>query len=413
MSAKPRLFFVNRFYWPDEPATAQLLTDLAEALAITGHAVTVVCSHPREPGCPAIETRKGVEVLRIRGSRIGRSNLLGRVVDFLSFSIGALRLLSGQVKAGDTVVVMTDPPLLGCMATSVAQKRGARVIHWIQDVYPEIATAVSGVRFPLLFRAWRNRAWRSADFCVALGNDMAGFVASCGVATERILVCPNWAPAGLTPATEPPSSDLRNQWNLTGKFVVGYSGNLGRVHDLDVVLAVANTLRDEPDIAFVFIGDGVQKRRLESAVSTSGLTNVFFKPAQPRECLNAALSVPDLHLVTLRDGCERFVFPSKIYGIAAVGRPVLFLGPRNSEIATLVKSEAFGFALCREEFASAAATIRDFRTDVAKQAAFRHAAVRFWQSRGRLEHATAAWATLLAQRKPLAGTEATTPVFDQ
>ena len=410
MSPPSRLFFVNRFYWPDEPATAQLLTDLAEALATTGHTVTVITSHPREQKCPEVQSLNGVEILRIRSSRLGRRNLVGRVVDFLSFSFGALRLLSAKVKKGDTVVVMTDPPLLGCAVTSIASKRRAQVIHWIQDIYPEIATAVSGTRLPLIFRAWRNRAWRRADHCVVLGNDMARFVASCGVAADKILVCPNWAPAGLAPAAEPANNRLRAQWNLTGKFVVGYSGNLGRVHDLDPVLSVAEALRDEPDIVFTFIGDGAQKPHLQSAISSRHLTNVFFQPAQPRERLGEALSLPDLHLVTLRNGCEQLVFPSKLYGIVAVGRPVLFIGPPDSEIAALVKSEGFGFVVSREESAAAATAIRRLRADVAEQAALSRAAVYFWASRGRLEHAVAAWLPLFGQRKSLAGTEHTTPV---
>jgi len=413
MSTTPRLFFVNRFYWPDEPATAQLLTDLAEALAARGHNVTVITSHPREPGCPGVERHNGVEILRIRSSRLGRRNLAGRIVDFLSFSAGALRLLSAQVKTGDFVVLMTDPPLLGCAATSVVWKRGAHVIHWIQDVYPEIATAVSGRSLPLLFRAWRNRAWRRADRCVVLGNDMARFVAKCGVLADKILVCPNWAPTGLAPETEPTHGGLRADWSFDGKFIVGYSGNLGRVHDLEPVLDIAEALRDEPGIAFVFIGDGAQELRLQTAAAARHLTNVFFKPAQPRNRLRETLSLPDLHLVTLRDGCEAFVFPSKLYGIAAVGRPVLFLGPSKCEMDALVKSEGMGLTASREELGAAAAAIRILRADTTQQTAFRQAAVRFWESQGRLEHAVALWSPLFAQRKPLAGTKGNTPVSDQ
>ena len=410
MNPPPRLFFVTRFYWPDEPATAQLLTDLAEALAASGHEVTVITSSPREPGCPRVEMHNGVGILRIRSSRLGRRHLVGRIVDFLSFSAGALRLLARMVKTGDSVVIMTDPPLLGCAASPLVKKHGAQLIHWIQDVYPEIATAVSGTKFPLLFRAWRNRAWRRADHCVVLGHDMARFVASCGVAADKIQVCPNWAPAGLAAADEPTDSSLRAQWGLDEKFVVGYSGNLGRVHDLEPVLDLAERLRDAPEIVFVFIGDGAQRPRLQSAVRARLLTNVFFQPAQPRARLGETLSLPDLHLITLRNGCEQLVFPSKLYGITAVARPVLFIGPPDSEIAALVKSEGFGFAVSRLELEAAATAIRRLRANAAQQAAFRHAAARFWETKGRREHAVAAWSTMLAQRKPLAATLRTTPV---
>jgi glycosyltransferase involved in cell wall biosynthesis len=413
VSTSPRIFFVNRFYWPDEPATAQLLTDLAEALAAAGHTITVITSSPRQPEYPAAETRNGVEILRTRSSRLGRRNLVGRAMDFLSFSVKALRLLSQTIRAGDTVVVMTDPPLLGCAATSIARKRGARVVHWIQDVYPEIATAVSGNRLPMLFRNWRNRTWRRSDCCVVLGTDMARFVASCGVAPDKIHICSNWAPAGLELSAEPSPSNLRTEWGLAGKFVVGYSGNLGRVHDLDPLLDVAKALRSEPDIAFVFIGDGAQKSRLQSGVISRQLTNVFFQPAQPRERLSETLALPDLHVVTLRAGCEQLVFPSKLYGIAAVGRPVIFIGPPQSEIATLVQSEGFGLAVSRIDPAAAARTILLLHQNVDQQTALRQAAIRFWETKGRLKHAVNIWSTLLAGLKPLAATPSTKPVSSE
>ena len=413
MSASPHIIFVNRFYWPDEPATAQLLTDLAEALAAAGHSVTVITSSPRQPACPAIETRKGVEIRRTRSGRLGHRNLVGRALDFLSFSVKALRLLSKIVHRGDTVVLMTDPPLLGCAVTSIALKRGVHVVHWIQDVYPEIATAVSGNRLPLILQNWRNRAWRRSDRCVVLGNDMADFVASCDVTSDKIHICPNWAPSGLAPIAEPISSDLRNQWGLADKFVVGYSGNLGRVHDLEPLLDVADALRSEPDVAFVFIGDGAQKSQLQSGASSRQLKNIFFHPAQPREGLCASLALPDLHVVTLRAGCEKLVFPSKLYGIAAVGRPVIFIGPAQSEIAKLVQAEGFGLAVPRSNPSAAANAIRLLRDNVAQQTALRQAAIRFWETKGLLEHALNIWSALLAGLKPLAATPSTTPVSSE
>jgi glycosyltransferase involved in cell wall biosynthesis len=413
MSAQARIFFVNRFYWPDEPATAQLLTDLAVALARAGHDVTIITSSPRQFNCPATETRNGVQILRTQSSRLGRRNLVGRALDFLSFSAKALRLLRAHVRSGDTVVVMTDPPLLGCAATSMAMKRGARVVHWVQDIYPEIATAVTGNRLPLLFRDWRNNAWRRSDHCVTPGTDMARFVSSCGVPADKIHSCPNWAPAGLAPVAEPSSSNLRSQWGFTGKFVVGYSGNLGRVHDLDPLLDIAESLRTEPDIAFVFIGDGAQKTSLQTGVTARQLTNVFFQPAQPRDNLRESLSLPDLHVVTLRSGCEQLVFPSKLYGIAAVGRPVLFIGPVQSEIATLVQSKGFGLAVGRDDPAKAAKAIRLLRSDINQQASLRKAAIQFWETEGRLEHAVRFWSPLLSRLKPLADSPITTPVSSE
>ncbi|HTQ30175.1 MAG TPA: glycosyltransferase family 4 protein, partial [Opitutaceae bacterium] len=349
----PSLIFLNRFYWPDEPATAQLLTDLAEALAEAGQPVVVITSHNRRPETPDEETHRGVRIRRVRGTRVGEKNLPGRALDFLTFSFGALLRVARTARRGDTLVLMTDPPLLGIAATALARGRGARVVHWVQDIYPEIAMALAGSPGLRLFRPLRDWAWRRADFCVAPGDDMAALIRARGAGNT--VVIPNWAPAGLVPAA---AEERREAWNLGGKFVVAYSGNLGRVHDLLPLLEAAAALREEAGIAFVFIGNGAQRPALETAAKKRGLGNVRFFPPQPRERLGETLAVGDVHLVTLRPGCEQLVFPSKFHGIVAAGRPVLFVGPRNCALARLVGEHRLGLTFTREEMAGLAAAIR-------------------------------------------------------
>ena len=140
-----RVVFVNRYYWPDHSATAQMLTDLATGLAARGWAVTVIASRLRYDGgapLPPREQRDGVAIHRVATTRFGRGALLGRAIDYASFyltaSLAAWRLLG----RGDIVVAKTDPPLLQIPLGLVARLRGARQVNWMQDVYPELAAAL-------------------------------------------------------------------------------------------------------------------------------------------------------------------------------------------------------------------------------------------------------------------------------
>jgi len=402
MSTSPRVIFVNRFYWPDEPATAQLLTDLAESLAASGLRVAIITSQPIRHKGLRHELRHGVEIIRVGGLRIGRRHALLKALDFLSFSFGALRKLSALLRPDDTLVVMTDPPLLGLPATRLARYRGASVVHWVQDIYPEIAMAVSNASFAKIFRASRDRAWRRADACVALGTDMAGFIQSRGVDPAHITISPNWAPAGLGPLPAEATATLRKTWGLEGKFVVMYAGNLGRVHDLEPLLDLATALAHEPAIVFVLVGDGAQKSRLQSAATERGLTNLRFQPAQPRERLGETLALGDLHLVTLRENCAQLVFPSKLYGIAAMGRPVLFIGPKLGELARTIAHHAFGHTCSRDEIASAAAVIQQLQTSPDVRVCLSRSALAFATENGDPAKAAATWLTLLNSLKSLA-----------
>ena len=396
-----RLVFVNRYYWPEEPATAQLLTDLAEGLAVAGRPVTVITSRPRGPGAPpARETRRGVGILRVGATRAGRG-LFAKALDYLTFSLAARRALAAQLGPGDRVIAMTDPPLLATIVAARARGAGASVIHWLQDVHPEIGISLSGSRLlaaacaPWIRR--RDAAWRQAQACVAVSNDMAAFVVTRGVPSDRVRAIHNWALGGdrLDPV-EPGKDPLVESWQLRGRIVVAYSGNLGRVHALEPVIAAAAALRGDPSLVFLFVGDGPQRPALEAAARAAGLASVRFLPPQPRDRLAASLSAADIHLVTLRPGCERLVFPSKLYGIAAVGRPVVYVGPVDCEIAAIVRESGLGVTVPPDATDTLAAAIRDLAADAPRRRRMGEAALAWSRRAGGLPAALAAWRELLA-----------------
>ena len=358
-----RVIFLNRFYWPDEPATAQLLTDLAEELGGRGREVVVVASHPGTPQVEREQSHRGVRIIRVRTPRHLLPGLAGKVLAYATFYLGALWRTFWLVRPGDVLVALTDPPLIGLGAWMIAIVRHTRLIHWVQDIYPEVAIELAGQRWLRALIPVRNLAWRGADTCVVLGSDMAQVLTDAGISSRQLVRVPNWAPVGLLPQSPAVAENLRRTWGLDGKFVVAYSGNLGRVHDLEPVISVAAQLRHRPEIAFVFIGGGAQRTVLEQDVRQRGLTNVHFHPAQPRETLPVVLALGDVHLVTLLPGCERLVFPSKLYGVAAVGRPVIVIGPAGCELAAVVTREKFGQAFTRDQIEAIAAALVSLAQD--------------------------------------------------
>jgi colanic acid biosynthesis glycosyl transferase WcaI len=343
---RPRVFFLNRFYWPDEPATAQLLRDLCARLATMGFEVRVIAAASTQINAPRREVFEGVHIRRVRSTHWGRRSLAGRAIDFLSYQASALFQLLLSIRPGDRVVALTDPPLLGIFAYIISTLRGAVFINWVQDIYPEVAMQVTGQHWLRLIRPMRNFAWRHSRYCVVPGTDMAETLLRNTVPSDKIRISPNWAPAGLSAEIGDPAT-LRQEWGLTGKFVLLYSGNLGRVHDLNPLLDLAEALISDVRFAMVFVGHGARRSELETSARARSLTNVSFHAPQPRHQLGATLRLGDLHFVTLLQGAEHWVFPSKLYGIAGVGRPVIFIGKAGSEIARLVESHQLGWAFDR------------------------------------------------------------------
>lgn len=379
---------MNRVFWPNEAATAQLLTDLATALAARGHDVHVIAS--------------GTESAAFRGVAIHRTGVepAGRVGRYLHFLRAARRELRRLAAPGDVVVLKTDPPLLAAAATSLVRTRGAQVVQWIQDIYPEVVSAhVGGWSAPLLapLRVARNRAWRASARCIPVSDDMRATVLAAGVAAERTVSLPNWAPQELdTPAAPGDIAAVRREWGVgDGEFLAVYSGNLGRVHEFATLLDAAALLRDEPRVRFAFVGGGPRVAEVRAVVASRRLANVAFFPAQPRARLAASLAAADAHLVTLRPGFERLVAPSKLAGALAAGRPALFVGPRPTGIATLLADERCGAAFANGDGAALAATLRDWQAHPATAAALGTAARRAYERHFRFADLVVRWEALL------------------
>ena len=158
---------------------------------------------------------------------------------------------------------------------------------------------------------------------------------------------------------------LRAEWGYPDdRLVVGYSGNLGRAHELDTMLDAARLLAAEaaPEAAlidFLFIGGGALRQRLAAAA----LPNLAVRPYQPRESLPQSLAVADLHWLSLQPALEGLIVPSKFYGTAASGRPLLFVGDPDGEIARLIHRHGCGWTFRVGESQAVAALLRELARD--------------------------------------------------
>ena len=367
-----RIIFLNRFFHPDHSATSQILSDLAFHLAGRGREVHVVTSRQRydapDAGLPERETSRGVEVHRVGTTRFGRAALLGRGFDYLSFYAAMRRAVLAVARPGDILVAKTDPPLLCLPAMYAASRRALRLVNWMQDLYPEVAAELGvPLTHGLLGRwlaRWRDAALRVASANVVVGARMADRVAARGIASERIHVIPNWCDDEVIRPVAAADNPLRREWGLGDRFVVGYSGNLGRAHDFSTLLAAAERLRNDERIVFLFVGGGHKFDELARSVAARGLERSFrFKPYQEQAVLKFSLGVPDIHWISLNPELEGLIFPSKFYGIAAAGRPLIAIAAPDGEIARLVREHECGFVVAPGDAPALAALLAALAAD--------------------------------------------------
>lgn len=350
---KNSVVFVNRYFFPDQSSTSQVLTDLVQGLIVEGFAVRTVCSRQLY-GDPTVrlapqDTAFGARVHRIATTRFGRLRLFGRAIDYATFYVALVFTLLRILRPGDVLVVKTDPPLLSLLAAPIARIRRATLITWQQDVFPEIASHLGVNPLPRwldgLLRRWRNASLRSATKNVVIGTRMLEHFVNNGVPLSKLCVIENWADPNAIKPKPSESSSLRARLGMDRRFVVCYSGNLGRAHEFETLLVAAQLLRHETTFAFLVIGDGAKMEALKQSVKKCALDSFHFLPYQPRETLEDSLAAADVHLVSLLPELEGLLVPSKLYGILAAGRPSIFIGDPDGDIARVIAGARCGLAI--------------------------------------------------------------------
>jgi glycosyltransferase involved in cell wall biosynthesis len=398
-----RVVFINRYFHPDISATSQVLTDLTRRLAEQRVDVHVICSRLLYEGppvnLPVDEEVDGVSVHRVWSTRYGRARLPGRLLDYVSFYPSAMLTLLRLTRRGDIVVAKTDPPLLSIAVGPIVRWRSARLVNWLQDVFPEVAGHTQATRLPRpLLRALlhlRDRSLRRADMNVALGIRMRDHLRRRNVPDARLCIVENWAigePLRPLPAA---ASELRRSLDLTDRYVIGYSGNMGLAHDHVTILEAAYLLRDDLGVVFLMVGGGSGMRELEAQARARCLTNLRFLPYQPRERLADCLAASDVHLVTLLPEVEGLVMPSKLYGVMAVGRPVLFVGDAQGEVARVVSRADCGVSVPTGDAHRLIAELLALRNDPARRARLGANAAECYQANYTFEAASARWLEVL------------------
>lgn len=342
-----RLIFINRFFFPDESATSLMLTDLVEGLAELGlpmHVITASASYTGTKDGPAEILPETLTVTRLPNLGISQQSLMGRLLNFVAFYCALMIAGLFQLRRGDLVICLTDPPLVGILATVLARFKGATMIHWVQDIYPETASRLgygssSNLAVRIAIRM-RDLAWQKAALNVVIGERMRDMLLSHGVHSKQIEVIQNWAGDEDLEPLEPLANPLREEWGFGSEtIVIGYSGNLGRAHDAQTMLEAAKLLPSETaaSVKLLFIGGGAKHALLASAMADPRLGAVIERrPYRPRSELGQSLNVPDIHWLSLEPELEGLIVPSKFYGAAAVGKPIIFIGDRVGEIARLI-----------------------------------------------------------------------------
>ncbi|PPA69496.1 glycosyltransferase family 4 protein [Jeotgalibacillus proteolyticus] len=361
---KNKVVFVINYFYPDVASTGQLLTELCLNLQ-NDFDITVIAAQPGYAGEESSSKKiieedflENIKVLRIRLPKVNKKSKISRIKYIFSYFFLANFALLKEKKI-DVVYTISQPPVLGGLIGTIGKFfKNTKHIYNIQDFNPEQAAAVNYTNKKFIFETARkidNLNCSYSDCVILVGNDMKETLKRRfnNKNVPENVVINNWTDEKEIIPLDKENDNVKeflNKHNLTDKFVVMYSGNIGLFYDLENIIKVSLHFKNHKNIVFVFIGEGAVKEEMENFVLSNSIQNVYFLPYQPKDYIKYSLNAADVHLVVNQKGIKGVSVPSKIYGVMAAGKPILGVLEQGSEAYSLIHKSNCGVTIEPQDY---------------------------------------------------------------
>jgi colanic acid biosynthesis glycosyl transferase WcaI len=366
-----RLLVLSQYFWPENFR----INDVVEGLLERGHEVTVYTAMPNYPSgrffdgygfwSPWRQTHRGIEIRRVPLIPRGAGGAVRLALNYLSHALFAT-LFAWRVSGRyDAILVYEPSPItIGIPARFLRWLKGAPLVFWVQDLWPESLAATGAVKNPLVLGAVDKLVkwiYRGCDRILVQSEAFVPSISAHGVAREKIGYLPNSAEAFYR-RVEKGADDPE----LPAGFRVLYAGNIGAAQDFPTILAAAEKLKGEGRIQWIVLGDGRMREWVAAEIERRGLNNVHLLGSRPPEKMPSYFAHADVLLATLRrDPIFAVTIPSKIQTYIACGRPVI--AALDGEGGRIIREAQAGWAVPSEDpEALAAAVMAASRTSAAE-----------------------------------------------
>jgi glycosyltransferase involved in cell wall biosynthesis len=354
-----KILFLSHYFPPEVNAPATRAHEHCKAWVAAGHEVTVVTGAPNHPFgelYPGYKNQRtehmvdGIRVIRVKTYITANKGILKRTLSYISFMLATIYLCGSFGK--HDVLLTTSPQFFNGFAGFFVSR--LKRIPWlleIRDLWPDSILAVGAIKNKLVIDILYKLelfCYKTCDRIVVVTDSFRHYIIGRGITSTKISVIKNGVNLSLfSPEKNIDMDTLKLEMpdipisELQNKFVVSYVGTHGMAHKLETVLEAANLLKNQPDIRFLFVGDGAEKQDLVKLKEKMGLDNVIMADQKPKKLMPAIWQLTDLSLVHLKkDDLFKTVIPSKIFEALAMGKPII-LGVEG-ESAELLRNSGGG-----------------------------------------------------------------------
>ncbi|WP_281630284.1 glycosyltransferase family 4 protein [Vibrio sp. St2] len=363
-----QLLFLTDNFPPEGNAPASRTYEHAAQWIKEGHEVTVITCAPNFPEGKVYKGYKnklydvsymdGIRVVRVKTYITANEGFLKRILDYQSFMVTGF--IAGLFHKKPDLVIATSPQFFcACAGWALSAVKRVPFVFELRDIWPASITAVGAMKDSYLIQMLEKLElflYHRADCIISVTHSFKKELVARGVDSEKIGVVLNGVDLSRYKRVECKDSKLAQQYDLEGKFVVGYVGTHGMAHGLEGIIDVAEMFQGYDDIRFVFAGGGAAKEKVITAAQKKNLRNVVFIDRQPKEMMPQVWSLCDVSLVPLiNNPLFETVIPSKIFECMAMGLPVIMSVPKG-EATEIVEKNNTGIVVepeCKEGISNA------------------------------------------------------------
>ena len=363
------LRIVCQLFYPEMVSTGQTLTELAEELSLSRLKLKVIASQPTvlwdSKIVPKTMIYRNITIKRTWSTRFSKLSFFGKLINLTTFFITAsIEVLTKDRKV--PLLLLTNPPYLSMLGRISKLFYNTTYGVLLFDIMPEQAELLGIIKpngfFSKIWRSMNHYWYKKASYVVVLSKDMlegalensrlkdSDSEMECREKTHIIHV---WSDDRIIKPMLKRDSKAANELNVLDKFVIQYSGNHGRFHDIETLVSITKRLTGNDKLVFQCIGEGYKKKIVHDYVQKENPSNIYTSTYVVKEMLNDSLAMADFGVVAQMPGQERVCYPSKLLGIMSSGRAIFAICSRNCEMGKMIEDNELGFVVENEDVDSA------------------------------------------------------------
>lgn len=348
---------ITHSYPPEIRSSSHLMSEMAQWLKANGHNVHVVTSYPKYAlkvdtklkNIKEYSDEDGIKVVRVKTLSIHDANYVRRGIAQMVLPYLFMRKIKKYIIDDIDIAIVYSPPLtVAQVGQSLRKKFNKIFILNVQDLFPQNAIDLGVLKNRLLIKLFERierDVYDAADKIVVHSEGNKEFLLSNKkIDHKKIHIVHNWVDVSSYTSVKT-IGKFRKMYGLDNKFTFLFAGILGPSQGLDFIVNIACNVRDNEDIRFLFVGDGIEKQRISEMVKDYGLRNIVFAPFVSKEEYPELIKDVDIGLVSLSNMNKTPVVPSKIIGYMAGGIPVMAFLHKESDGHNIIKEARCGYSM--------------------------------------------------------------------